>query len=139
MGLEAILGMLGGGSANLPLSPNAPSLDALTLNPSVMGDSPQIPYAAGPPQTYGEPTPPESPPGGNPKKKTWQDQIGDLGKVLQSASKTGKAIGDSVLAQRMFQESSQKQMMQNQINQGKMEEFRRHDLSSQILEKYGLL
>jgi hypothetical protein len=160
MGMEAILGMLGGAgstpSPNMPLDPNGPTLNELTLNPDVLGGQPpQVPYAQGqgPNLMRTQPQPPMAPIQGGPleqaggtaptdasgKPQSMSDQIANLGKVLTAAGKVGSAMKNSPLAQRMFQENQQKTVIANQINQGRMQEFKKRDLASQILAQYGLL
>jgi hypothetical protein len=160
MGMESILGMLGmsglSSSTNMPLSAAGPTLNELTLNPDILGGVPtQIPYQTGQgPFTMRSPaTPPMAPMQGGPTEKatstetggsgkpapTWQDQLTGLGKTIISAANASKSMENSPLAQRMFQENNAKQMQADQMNKYKIEQFRRHDMSSQILEKYGLL
>lgn len=162
MGMESILGMLGmsglGASTNMPLSAAGPTLNELTLNPDVLGGVPtQIPYQTGQgPYTLRSPaTPPMAPMQGGPTgpqgtgtpevgpdgkpKKTWQEGLTDFSKALGAIGKAGSAMENSPLAQRMFQEHNQTQIAGDQMNKYKIEQFRRHDMSSQILEKYGLL
>jgi len=140
-----------------PTMNGAPTLNDLLLNPSMVPGveaPPQVPYEYGyGPQTTQNVNPPMLPPGqtadqaasslpatdSKGKPQSWTDQIAALGKVLSAFGGAGKAMKDSPLAQRMFQERQQAQMVQNQINQGKIQEFKRRDLASQILAQYGLL
>ena len=158
--MDAIMGLLGGAglgaSSNMPLSAGGPTLNELTLNPDILGGVPtQIPYQTGQgPYTMRSPaTPPMAPmqggvteqassaaTGGSGKpEKTWQEGLTDFSKAIGAVGKAGSAIAGSPLAQRMFQENNQRQMAGDQMNKYKMEQFRRHDMSSQILEKFGLL
>jgi hypothetical protein len=147
-----VAGSFGGTASPTSLPPaTAPTLDQLTLNPQVMGESPRVPYDFGqgqniiPPETQ----PPLLPPGQTAdqaaatattgKQKTWQEHVMDVGKAITSSAKASKDINSSPLAQRMFQEQQQNQLVQNQVKKNQMEVFKRNDLSSQILEKYGLL
>jgi hypothetical protein len=161
MGMEAILGMLGGAgstpSPNMPLDPNGPTLNELTLNPSVLGGQPpQVPYAQGqgPNLMRTDPTPPMAPVQGGPLEQAagTGDQVGPDGKPVSTADRINqfadvlkkfgglqKSVEKSPLAQRMFQENQQKTMMANQIHQEKMAQFKKRDLASQILAQYGLL
>ena len=150
---ESILNLLSGaGSASSPNFPSPtakPTLDELTLNPQLMGGQPvQPPYAPG--QGPYSMRPPNQPPmapsqGGTGGSTTGEkvrgvsNAITDVGKAITAAGKFQDAMGASPMAQQMFQESQAGQMAANQMHASKIEEFRRKDLSSQILEKYGLL
>lgn len=148
-----VAGSFGGPSSATSLPPaTAPSLDQLTLNPQIMGgESPRIPYDFGQGQNTlpQETVPPNLPPGqtadqaaataSGKKEKTWQEHVMDFGKAVMDAAKAGKSVQNSPLAQQMFQEQQQAQIATNAINKSKIDQFRRQDLSSQILEKYGLL
>lgn len=152
----SILSMLSGAgstpSANFPSPTAKPTLDELTLNPQLMGGAPvQPPYATGQgPYTMRPPNQsPMAPSQGGPeaaagkttgeKVRGASNAITDVGKAIMAAGKFQDAMGASPLAQQMFQEQQAGQMAANQMHQNKIEEFRRKDLSSQILEKYGLL
>lgn len=148
----SIGGSFGGAGSATSLTPaQGPSLDELTLNPQVMGGNPpQVPYdfGQGPDSIPTGPTPPMAPPEGTPgvqgtdakgKPITTEDAIAGLGKAISSMSKFSKDMQNSPMAAQMFQEAQHAQIAQNEAKANQIEKFRRHDLSSQILEQYGLL
>lgn len=159
MGMESILSLLSGAglgsSPNMPLSPTSPTLNELTLNPSVLpgGMPPQVPYAQGmgPNLLRTGPTSPMAPGAGGPTEGTAApggapaegggvtEGIQAFGDALKKFGAFHGSMQKSPLAQQMFQEAQSGQNNADAMRKGKMAQFRRQDLSSQILEKYGLL
>ena len=133
----------------------APSLDALTLNPSILpgGAPPQVPFAPGygPPSDLGLNVPPYAPgaappgaiaPEGGPQVvggSSTADRINAFADVLKKFGGLQKTMEKNPLAAQMFQEHQQKTVVENQMHADKLQEFKNADMSSRILESMGLL
>jgi hypothetical protein len=67
------------------------------------------------------------------------DRINQVADVLKKFGGLQKSMQKNPVAAQMFQEQQQRQIFGQQMNAKKLAQFKKRDMSSQILASYGLL